>query len=252
LDGGTELSQKHSYLVTMISQKLWDDGIRTPADLPKIAQLPAHMSVKGSINEYILDRTYLKGGVDPSKVTSEYGLAQPGAAQLMYKGGVNITNFAYQFAIALQKERKAQPIAFGYDVAPGANISCYSCSVDRLKEKGREAFVRFAMAYLEGVRILDESVSAEKPKDDVVSTLMKYTLFKGDAGREMLLDLHPRWGQLKLDGKPPRDGISEMQDHWVDVRKFVERKIDVNQLVNQDIAEEASTRLRVEKPFRDM
>lgn len=252
LDGGTELSQKHSYLVTMVSQKLWDEGIRTPADLAKITQLPAHMSVKGSINEYILDRTYIKGGVDPNKVISEYGLAQPGAAQLMLKGGVNITNFAYQFAIALQKDKKAQPIAFGYDVAPGANISCYAYSTDKLKEKGREAFVRFAMAYLEGVRILEDSVHAERPADEVVSILMKYTFFKGETGRQALVDLHPRWSETKLDGKPPREGISQMQDHWVDVRKYVERKIDINQLANEDIAEEAAKRLKQEQPFKNM
>jgi NitT/TauT family transport system substrate-binding protein len=252
LDGGTKLSQKHSYAVTVVSQKLWDDGVRKPEDLPKIADLTAHMSVKGSFNEFILDRTYMKGGVDPNKVTSEYGLPQPGAMQLMMKGGVNISNFAYQFAWLMQKEKKAQPIAFGYDVAPGAVISCYSYSMDKLKAKGRETFVRFAMAYLEGVRIMREAASADRPSNEVIAILTKHTLFKGDRGRQMLLDIHPHWGELKADGKPHREGISMMQDHWVDVRKYVERKVDINQLANQDIAEEAGQRLRKENPFKNM
>jgi NitT/TauT family transport system substrate-binding protein len=250
LDGGTKLSKKHSYAVTVVSQKLWDDGIRAPEHLPKIADLTAHMSVKGSFNEFIQDRTYMKGGVDPNKVRTEYGLAQPGAMQLMLKGGVNVTNFAYQFAWLLQKENKAQPIAYGYDVAPGAVISCYASTTDKLREKGRETFVRFAMAYLEGVRIMREASMADRPSDEVIEILTKHTLFKGDRGRQMLLDIHPHWGELKADGKPHREGISMMQDHWVDVRKYVERKVDIDQLAIQDIAEEAGQRLQQEKPFK--
>ncbi|MFQ5693300.1 MAG: twin-arginine translocation signal domain-containing protein, partial [Nitrospinota bacterium] len=79
LDGGTESRRDRSYVVTVVSRKLWDEGIRTPADLKKVAHLTAHMSVKGSINEYALDKTYLAGGVDPRKVRYEYGLPQPKA-----------------------------------------------------------------------------------------------------------------------------------------------------------------------------
>ncbi len=252
LDSGTELSNKHSTLVTVVSQKLWDQGIRTPADLPKIANLKAHMSVKGSINEYILDRTYMKGGVDPNKVTYEYGLAQPAAMQLMLKDGVDITNYAYQFAFVLQQQKKAQPIATGYDMAPGAVISCYSYLKDKFNSIGREAYVRFAMASLEGIRQFNASLNVTPPPKDIVDIIMKHTFFKGDTGRQSLLDLHPRWSESAPDGKPNREGISAMQDHWVDVRKYVEKKVDINEFANQDIAHEAMERLKKENPFKDL
>ena len=252
LDCGTELSSKYSYTVTMVSQKLWDEGIRTPADLPKIANLKAHMSVKGSVNEYILDRTYMQGGVDPTKVVYEYGLAQPGAMQLMMKDGVNITNYAYQFGWLLEKERKAQTIAFGYDVAPGAVISCYSYSMDKFKSIGREAYVRFSMACLEGIRQFNAALTVSPPPEEIMAIIMKHTFFKGDAGRQMLLDLHPRWSESVPDGKPHRAGISMMQDHWVDVRKYVEKKVNIDELANQDIAAEAMERLKKENPFKDL
>jgi len=252
LDSGTELSNEHSTTMTVVSQKLWDEGIRTPADLPKIANLKAHMSVKGSINEYVLDRTYMKGGVDPTKVTYEYGLAQPAAMQLMLKDGIDITNYAYQFAFALQQQNKAQPIASGYDVAPGAVISCYSFLKGKFDSVGREAYVRFAMANLEGIRQFNAALNISPPPKDIMDIIMKYTFFKGDAGRQMLLDLHPRWSEFAPDGKPNRSGISAMQDHWVDVRKYVEKKVNIEEFANQDIAAEAMERLKKENPFKDL
>ena len=252
LDSGTELSNKHSTLATVVSQKLWDQGIRTPADLAKIADLKAHMSVKGSINEYILDRTYMKGGVDPTKVTYEYGLAQPAAMQLMLKDGIDVTNYAYQFAFVLQQQKKAQPIATGYDVAPGAVISCYSYLKEKYNSIGREAYVRFAMASLEGIRQFNAALKVSPPPKDIVDIIMKHTFFKGDTGRQSLLDLHPRWSESAPDGKPNRQGISAMQDHWVDVRKYVEKKVDINEFANQDIAHEAMERLKKENPFKDL
>jgi NitT/TauT family transport system substrate-binding protein len=252
LDGGTDLSSKHSYGVTMVSQKLWDDGVRTPADLPKIANLKAHMSVKGSFNEFLLDRSYMKGGVDPNKVTYEYGLAQPAAMQLMMKDGINITNYAYQFGWLLQKEKKAQPIAFGSDVAPGAVISNYSYTVDKFNSVGREAYVRFAMAYMAGAHLFNAAGNAVPPPEDIMAMIMKHTFFKGDAGRQMLLDIHPHWAEVGPDGHPHREGVSLMQDHWVDVRKYVEKKVDINDLCPLDVAAEAMERLKKENPFKDL
>ena len=68
----------------------------------------------------------------------------------------------------------------------------------------------------------------------------------------MLLDLHPRWSEFAPDGKPNRLGISAMQDHWVDVRKYVEKKVNIDDFANQDIAAEAMERLKKENPFKDL
>ena len=74
LDGGTESKKDRSYVVTVANQKLYDQGIRTARDLKKIADLPVHVSDKGSINHYHLDHSYMAAGVDPRKLQIKFGL----------------------------------------------------------------------------------------------------------------------------------------------------------------------------------
>lgn len=252
LDGGTAMTRERSYGATLVSMKLWNEGIRTPADLKKITHLPAHMSVKGSINMHTLDKTYMKGGVDPRKVRYEFGLSQPSAMKLMLKGGVNVTNLAYHFAWLLNVKKKAKTIAITHDVAPGSVISCSSFSRARMDDIGRETFVRFAMGYLEGVRLFNQAAGTKPPPEDIMAILTKFTLFKGERGRKMLKNIQPHWSWTKPDAKPHKEGISTMQDHWVDYRGYVKKKVDINKLVNHSIVHEAAIRLKEEKPFRNM
>ena len=250
LDGGTDLEKKHSYPVTMISQKHWDAGVRTPADLSKIAGEKAHLSAKGSINEFCQDRTWMAGGVDPNKVLTQYGLPQPALMKLMMKGGVNICNFAYHFGFILQKAKKAQPIALAYDVAPGNVISCYSYTQDKINDLGRETYVRFAMAYLQATKEFNAAADASPPPGDIMDILTKHTLFKGAKGRGLLTAIHPHWAQIQADGKPYKPGLKMMQDHWVNVRKYVKKEISIDQLADVSIADEAGQRLKKENPFK--
>ena len=108
LDGGTESKKERSYAVTVVNQKLYDQGIRTAKDLNKIANLPVHVSDKGSINHYSLDHSYIAAGIDPRKLEVKFGLAQPKAMKLMMKGGVNVSNFAYHFGFFLQNAKDHQ------------------------------------------------------------------------------------------------------------------------------------------------
>ena len=250
LDGGTDLERKHSYPVTMVSQKHWDAGVRSLSDLAKISNLKAHLSAKGSINEFCQDRTWMAGGIDPNKVNTEYGLPQPALMKLMMKGGVNICNFAYHFGFILQKAKKAQPIALAYDVAPGNVISCYSYTAQKFESVGRETYVRFSMAYLQAVQEFNAAADSKPPPAEIMDILTKHTLFKGAKGRGLLTAIHPHWSQIQADGKPYKPGLTMMQDHWVDQRKYVKNKISIDKLADLSIADEAAKRLQKENPFK--
>ncbi len=249
LDGGTESRKDRGYVVTVVSQKLYDQGIRSPADLKKIADLPAHMSVKGSINEYALDKTYMAGGVDPRKVRYEYGLPQPKAMQLMMKGRVNISNFAYHFAWIMGKAKKARIIDHASDSATGAIISLSSYSKKKMADVGREHYVRFAMAFLQGVKLFNEAAGQKPPPNDIIDILAKYTVFKGEKGRGLMRGIAPHWAWTVPDAKPNKETLAKMQDHWVDYRGYVKKKAPVDQLADTSIAHEAAIRLKKEKPF---
>lgn len=250
LDGGTDVDREHSYPVTMVAQKHWDAGVKTAKDLKKIAGEKAHLSAKGSINEFIQDRSWMASGVDPNKVETEYGLPQPALMKLMMKGGVNICNFAYHFGFILQKAKKAQPVALGYDVAPGNVISCYSYTQDKFNSVGRETYVRFAMAYLHAIQEFNAAADAKPAPKEIMDILTKHTLFKGDRGRGLLTAIQPHWSRLQADGKPHKPGLAMMQDHWVDVRKYVKNKVSIDKLADVSIAEEAAMRLKKENPFK--
>ncbi len=249
LDGGTESRKDRGYVVTVVSQKLYDQGIRSPGDLKKIADLPAHMSVKGSINEYALDKTYLAGGVDPRKIRYDYGLPQPKAMQLMMKGRVNISNFAYHFAWIMGKAKKARIIDHASDSATGAIISLSSYSKKKMADVGRENYVRFAMAFLQGVKLFNEAAGQKPPPNDVIDILAKYTVFKGKRGRGLMRGIAPHWAWTEPDAKPNKATLAKMQDHWVDYRGYVKKKAPIDQLADASIAHEAAIRLKKEKPF---
>jgi len=249
LDGGTESRRDRSYVVTAVSQKLWDDGVRTPADLKKITHLPAHMSVKGSINEYALDKTYMAGGVDPRKIRYEYGLPQPKAMQLMMKGGVNISNFGYHFPWILQNAKKARIIDYASDSATGAIISLSSYSKKKMDDIGRENLVRFSMAFLHAVKLFNNAAGTKPPPNDILEILSKLTVFKGEKGKNLMKGIQPHWAWTVPDAKPNKETLTKMQDHWVDYRGYVKTKAPIDQLADASIAEEAAKRLKEEKPF---
>ncbi|MEE9274561.1 MAG: twin-arginine translocation signal domain-containing protein [bacterium] len=249
LDGGTESRRDRSYVVTVVSQKLYDEGIRTPADLKKVTHLTAHMSVKGSINQYGLDKTYMAGGVDPRKIRLEFGLPQPKAMQLMMKGGVHITNYAYHFAWLLEKKKKAKIISYAADSATGAIISCSSFSKKKFDHIGREHYVRYAMAYLHAVKLFNEAAGQKSPPVEILNILSKLTVFKGEKGRSLMRGIRPHWAWTVPDAKPNLKTLAKMQDHWAHYRDYVKKTTPVEKLADASIAEEAAVRLKKEKPF---
>lgn len=249
LDGGTESKKERSYVVTVASQKLYDQGVRTAKDLKQVADLPVHVSDKGSINQYHLDHSYMAADVDPRKLQIKFGLPQPKAMQLMMKGGVNVSNFGYHFGFFLQKARKGQIIDTAAESAPGAIITCATYSKKKMASIGREKFVRYAMAWLQGVKLFNAAAGAKPPHADIVEILSNLTVFKGDKGKGILKAIAPHWAWTVPDGKPNKQTIAKMQSHWVDYRGYVKEKTPIDQIVDTGIVEEAAKRLKEEKPF---
>ena len=62
--------------------------------------------------------------------------------------------------------------------------------------------------------------------------------------------IHPHWSQIQAAGKPYKSGLTMMQDHWVDQRKYVKNKISIDKLADLSIADEAAKRLQKENPFK--
>ncbi len=249
LDGGTESKKDRSYVVTVVNQKLYDEGIRSAQDLKKIDNLPVHISDKGSINQYALDHSYMAAGVDPRKLAINFGLAQPQAMQLMMKGGVNVSNFGYHFGFFLQKAKKGQIIDTAADTANGAIISCYTYSKNRMADTGRENYVRYAMAFLQGVKEFNAAAGTKPPPSDILDILSKLTVFKGEKGKGVIKAIQPHWAWTVPDAKPNGQTIATMQDHWVDYRGYVKTKAPIDRVVDTSIVEEAAIRLKKEKPF---
>ncbi|MEE9274061.1 MAG: hypothetical protein V3V62_01965 [bacterium] len=68
----------------------------------------------------------------------------------------------------------------------------------------------------------------------------------------MLNAIQPHWSWTHPDAKPYKKGLSVMQDHWVDYRGYVAKKVPIDELVDHSIVHEAAMRLKEEKPFKNM
>ena len=250
LDGGTEARPDRSYVVTVVNQKLYDQGVHTAKDLKDIANLPVHISDKGSINHYALDHSYLAAGVDPRKLEINFGLAQPKAMQLMMKGGVNVSNLAYHFAFFLENAKRGRIIDTAADSAQGAIISCTTFSKQRMADIGRESYVRFAMGHLQGVKEFNAAAGTKPPPEDILDVLSTLTVFKGEKGKGVIRAIQPHWSWTSPDAKPNKATIQKMHDHWFDFRGYVSKRASIDDVLDTSIVEEAAQRLKRENPFK--
>ena len=107
--------------------------------------------------------------------------------------------------------------------------------------------VRFAMAYLQGVKEFNAAAAAPDKHPDIVDILANNTALNKP---ELVKAIAPHWCYINEDGMPPVDSIMEMQDYWSSPDfHFVEKKVTQEQLFDLSIAKEAKARLDREKPF---
>ena len=137
-------------------------------------------------------------------------------------------------------------IANGDQVAPNTAIATYAVRKDFLQNH-RDVVIRWAMAYLQGVKEFNAAALAPDKHPDIVEILAKNTALNRP---ELVKAIAPNWGYLNEDGVPPIDSIMAMQDFWSSKYfNFVEKKVSREQLFDLSVAQEAKARLDRDKPF---
>jgi NitT/TauT family transport system substrate-binding protein len=216
------------------------------ADLARLKGKKVGVNAVGSINQYDMSRALQKAGLDPRKdVQWVIGPPQPDLMKMLGQKQLDAIEVAYQFGFFAQNSKWGPIVATGDQVEPNSSISVYAARRDFVQGK-RDVLVRFAIAYLEGVKEFNAAAVAPDKHPDVAQILAKNT-FLGKP--EIVRAIAPHWSYVSEDGIPPIDSILAMQDYWADYFTYVEKKVPREQLFDLSIAPEAKRRLDREKPF---
>jgi NitT/TauT family transport system substrate-binding protein len=236
-----------AYTAINVTQKLYDEGVKSLADIAKLKGKKVGVGALGSINQYNVALALLKAGLDPAKdVQWVVNVPQPDLMRMLGQGQVDATDLAWQFGVIAQNNKWGPIIASGDEIAPGAQIATIAVRKDYLA-KNRDVVIRFAMAYLHAVKEFNAAAKAPDKHPDIVDILAKNTALNRP---ELVRSIAPNWSYINEDGLPLVDSIMEMQDFWSGKYfNFVERKVTREQLFDLDVAKEAKARLEKEKPF---
>jgi NitT/TauT family transport system substrate-binding protein len=235
------------YTVTNVTQALYDQGVHGLADFAKLKGKRFGVGAVGSINQYNLAQALLKVGLDPAKdVQWIVNVPQPDLMKMLGQGQVDVTDLAYQFGLFAQNNKWGPIVANGDQVAPNTAIATFAVRKDFL-QKNRDVVIRWAMAYLQGVKEFNAASQAPDKHPDIVEILAKNTALNRP---ELVKGIAPNWGYLNEDGIPPVDSIMAMQDFWSSKYfNFVEKKVTREQLFDLSVAQDAKARLDRDKPF---
>ncbi|HEY7248610.1 MAG TPA: ABC transporter substrate-binding protein [Xanthobacteraceae bacterium] len=237
----------YGYTATSVTQQLYDQGVRSPADFAKLRGKRVGVAALGSINQYNVAVALDKVGLDPAKdVQWTLNVPQPDLMKMLGQKQVDVTDLAYQFGFFAQNNKWGPIVAIGDEVAPGMSIADVGVRKDFL-EKSRDVVIRYAMAYLQGAKEFNAAALAPDKHMDIVEILARTTALNKP---ELIKAIAPHWSYINEDGKPPVDEIMKMQDYWSGKSfHLVEKKVSREQLFDLSIAQEAKARLEREKPF---
>jgi len=236
----------YGYLAVNVTQELYDKGIHSMKDFAKLKGKKVGVGAVGSINQYDTARALQKAGLDPRKdVQWVTGISQPDLMKMLGKKQVDVTDLAYQFGFFAQNNKWGPIVANGDEIEPNSSIGVYAVNRSFLKNK-HDVLVRFAMAYLQGVKEFDAAAKAPDKNPEILDILAKNTFLNKP---QLVKAIAPNWSYTSLDGIPPIDSIMAMQDYWADYFKYVEKKVSRDALFDLSIAKEAKSRLEKEKPF---
>ena len=235
------------YTVMNVTQAVSDEGVRTLADFGKLKGKRIGVGALGSINQYNAAQALLKAGLDPAKdVQWIVNVPQPDLMRMLGQNQVDATDLAYQFGFFAQNNKWGPMVANGDQIVPGAEIATYAVRKDFL-QKNRDAVVRFAMAYLQGIKEFNAAAKDPGAHADIVDILAKNTALNKP---ELVKAIAPHWSYIADDGLPLVESIMTMQDFWSGKYfTFVEKKVTRTQLFDLNVAKEAKARLEREKPF---
>ena len=123
---------------------------------------------------------------------------QPDLMKMLGQNQVDATDLAYQFGFFAQNNKWGPIVANGDEVVPGAEIATYAVRKDFL-QKNRDAVVRFAMAYLQGVKEFNAAAGDPAAHPDIVDILAKNTALNKP---ELVKAIAPHWSYINEDGLP--------------------------------------------------
>ncbi len=237
----------YGYTAINVTQEIYDRGVKSTADFAKLKGKKIGVGAVGSINQYTTARAIQKAGLDPRKdVQWVAGVSQPDLMKMLGQKQVDVTDLAYQFSYFAQNNKWGPIVASGDDVAPNSSIGVYVVNRSFLNDK-RDVLIRFAMAYLQGVKEFDAAATAPDKNPEILQILAKNTFLNKP---ELVKAIAPHWSYTNKDGMPPIDSIMDMQDYWANYFNYVERKVTREQLFDLSIAKEAKMRLDKEQPFK--
>jgi NitT/TauT family transport system substrate-binding protein len=235
------------YTVTSVTQDLYNQGVHSLADFGKLKGKRVGVGALGSINQYNVALALAKVGLNPaSDVHWTVNVPQPDLMKMLGQKQVDVTDLAYQFGFFAQNNKWGPMIATGDQMAPNMAIATFAVRKDYL-QKNRDVVVRWAMAYLQGVKEFNAAAKAPDKHPDIVAILARTTALNKP---ELIKAIAPHWSYVNEDGVPPVDEIMKMQDFWSGKYfHFVEKKVTKEQLFDLSVAKEAKARLDREKPF---
>jgi NitT/TauT family transport system substrate-binding protein len=237
----------YGYTVTSVSQELYEQGVRSLADFAKLRGKRVGVGALGSINQYNLAIALAKAGLNPATdVKWTVNVGQPDLMKMLGQKQLDATDLAYQFGYFAQNNGWGPIVANGDEMAPGMAIADIAVRKDFLQQH-RDVVIRYAMAYLQGVKEFNAAAAAPDKHMDIVGILARTTALNKP---ELIWAIAPHWSYINEDGMPPVDEIMKMQDFWSGgAFHLVEKKVTSEQLFDLSVAKEAKARLDREKPF---
>jgi NitT/TauT family transport system substrate-binding protein len=236
-----------AYTAFLVSQKLYDEGVKTIPDLAKLKGKKIGVGALGSVNHYNAAQALLRAGLNPAKdVEWVVNIAQPDLMKMLGQGQIDGSDLSYNLAVFARNNKMGQIVATGDEVAPNFQIAAFAGRKDFLTQK-HEVMVRFMMAYLQGVKEFDAAAQAPDKDPKILDILAKYTTLNKP---ELIKAIAPNWAYVNEDGMPQIDSIMTMQDFWSgQYFQYVQKKVTREQLFDLSIAKEAKEKFDREKPF---
>jgi len=245
LDRGNN-KKGRGYTVINVTQELYDAGVKSKADFAKLKGKRIGLSATGSINQYLFAKALQEVGLDPRKdVTWVTNVPQPDLMKMLGQKQVDATDLAYQFGFFAQNNKWGPIVTVDDEIDPDGAVGLYAARKQFVREK-RDVLVRFAMAFLQGVKEFNAAAADPDRHADIVEILAKRTALQKP---ELVRAIAPHWSYTNEDGVPNVKSVMAMQDYWSDYFRLVETKVPESQLFDLGIAREAKARLDREKPF---
>ena len=138
-------------------------------------------------------------------------------------------------------------VANGDQVAPGTAIATYAVRKDYLA-KNRDVVIRWAMAYLQGVKEFNAAAAAPDQHPDIVEILAQHhgaEQTRAGQGNRAPLELHER--RRRSAGRFDHEHAGLLERQGFPFRR--EEGVAREQLFDLTVAKEAKDRLDREKPF---